>query len=189
MPHSLVLIDVKFDTASSLIKVHKHKFFSLLLVLSHPDSNRRLSLHVLFKYLKNIVYAGTDSCYKQASLWLDSQPTSFRVFHFCTRGCHGYQSSSSSDKERQCRHTENKPGQTTTRQEAEIEPEHLNLEMEATDWNSERKCTSEAPFETLKHTDGTLYLCLSVCLFLKQISQWTHRRSSHKVVCHVYMLL
>lgn len=27
------------------------------------------------------------------SQWLDSQPTCFRVCHFCTWGCHGYQSS------------------------------------------------------------------------------------------------
>lgn len=66
MPHSLVLIYVNFDTVSSLIQVHKHRFFSLLLVLSHSDSNRRLSLHVLFKYLKNIIYAGTDSCTNKA---------------------------------------------------------------------------------------------------------------------------
>ncbi len=131
MPHSR-FIDVKFVTVPWLRSINK--FFSLLLVLWHSDSNPRLSLHVLFKYLKTLFTQAQIAVQIILSQWLDSQPTCFRVCHFCTWGCHGYQSSKRPDKERQCRRTENKPGQTTTRQEAEIEPEHLNLEMEATDW-------------------------------------------------------
>lgn len=43
---------------------------------------------------------------------------------------------------------------------------------------------------TLNTLTGTLYLCLSV--LLKQISQWTHRRSSHKLsamfICYFSIL-
>lgn len=187
MPHSLILIDVKFDTASSLIKVHKHKFFSLLLVLSHPDSNRRLSLHVLFKYLKNIVYAGTDSCTNKALSMarlathkLQSMPLLYTGLPWLPVLPSG------SDKEKQCRRTENKPGQTTTRQEAEIEPEHLNLEMEATDWtlrgNAHLRRRSNS-----KHTDWHT-VPVFVCLFEANLSVDTQTVIT-QVVCHVYMLI
>lgn len=146
MPHSLILIDVKFDTASSLIKVHKHKFFSLFLVLSHPDSNRRLSLHVLFKYLKNIVYAGTDSCTNKALSMARLTTRKLQSMPLLYEGLPWLQSS------KWLRQGETMPShgeQTwpTARQEAEVEPEHLNFINGSYGLISERKCTSEAPFE------------------------------------------
>ncbi len=94
---------------------------------------------------------------------------------------------SGSDKERQCRRTENKPGQTTTRQEAEIEPEHLNLEMEATDWtlrgNAHLRRRSNS-----KHTDWHNNVPVFVCLFEANLSVDTQTVITH-VICHVYMLL
>lgn len=120
------------------------------------------------------------------SLWLDSQPTSFRVFHFCTRGCHGYPSSKQLRQGETMPSHQDQPGQTTTRQEAEIEPEHLNLEMEATDWtlrgnaHLRRRLNSE-------HTDWHT-VPVFVCLFEANLSVDTQTVIT-QVVCHVYMLL
>lgn len=139
---------------------------------------------MLFKYLKTLFTQAQISVQTKHSQWLNSQPTGFRVCHFCTRGCHGYESS------KRLRRGETMPShREQTWHTSRQEPEHLIMEMEASDWTLRVNACLRRPLNT-KCTDChfvvLLYLCLAV--FLKQISQWTRRRSSHKLsamfICH-----
>lgn len=155
---------------------------SLFLVLSHPDSNRRLNL--LFKYLKTLFTQAQISVQTKHSQWLNSQPTGFRVCHFCTRGCHGYESS------KRLRRGETMPShREQTWHASRQEPEHLIMEMEASDWTLRGNACLRRPLNT-KRTD--CHCCAAVpvfgCHFEANLTVDSQTVIT-QVICHVYMPL
>lgn len=179
IPHSLGFIQLKCDSPSTLIKIHKHKFTPrFVLTLSHSDSNHRLKSTCAFEILENPCLRRHTQPHKQSFLNGSTlNPLASEYVISAHRVAMVTSPPSDTDEERQCHHTQNKPGAPLHRK---LRYNHFSLEIDATEWTIRgnahlRRCSNT------EHTDchSCVWLFFEADLFV----------DTRTAICNVYMPL